>query len=283
MPSVELHKYSKPALWRRMALINWGHPSDPQVYGRMEVDMTMAMNFARKESARTGIRITETHLLLRALALCLKEYPDANVIIRWNRVYSRKRVNIFCQVAVPGERPELSGVLVRDADAKDPAAIAREVQEKAAAIRKGTDRELVRTLRLLDRIPGFFYGPMLRLINFFQYTLNFDLSRFGIPKDPFGGAAVTSLGSLGVSEAYAPLPPITRMPIVVSVGKIEKKPVVRNGQIVIRPMCVLCTTFDHRMMDGYRAAKLAKYVKRYLADPEKYEVKTPMTTSTADE
>jgi pyruvate/2-oxoglutarate dehydrogenase complex dihydrolipoamide acyltransferase (E2) component len=283
MPSVELHKYSKPALWRRMALVNWGYPSDPQVYGRMEVEMTGALEYIRRESERTGISITVTHLILRAMALCMKAYPDVNVLIRWNRVYLRKRINIFCQVAVPGKKPELLGVLVRDADAKDVAAIAREIKEKAAAIRNGTDRELVRTLRMLDRIPGFLYGPALRLVNFFQYTLNVDLGRFGIPRDPFGGAAVTDLGSLGVSEAFAPLPPITRMPIVVSVGKVEEKPVVREGQIVIRPVCVLCLTFDHRMMDGYRAGKVVKFVKRYLADPEKIETPAQPPVSVPEE
>jgi pyruvate dehydrogenase E2 component (dihydrolipoamide acetyltransferase) len=237
----------------------------------MEVDMTRALQYARRESERSEVRVTATHLLLRAVGLCMKKYPDTNVLIRWNRIYLRRRANVFCQVAVPGRRPELLGVLVRDADQKDPAAIAREVREKSAAIRKGTDGELLRTLRMLDRIPGFLYGPALRWINFLQYTLNLDLSRLGVPQDPFGGAAVTSLGSLGVSEAFAPLPPITRIPVVVSVGKIEERPVVREGQIVVRPTCVICTTFDHRMMDGYRAGKLAKFVKGYLADPEKYE------------
>jgi pyruvate/2-oxoglutarate dehydrogenase complex dihydrolipoamide acyltransferase (E2) component len=271
MPSVELLRYAKPAMWRKMALVNWGCPSDPQVYGRMEVEMTRALDYIRRESERSGFHITVMHLLLRAMALCMKAYPDVNVIIRWNRVYLRKRIHIFCQVTIPGKRPELLGILVRDADTKDVAAIAREIKEKAAAIRSGADRELLHTLQMLDRIPGFLYGPALRLVNFFQYTLNFDLSRFGIPKDPFGGAAVTDLGSLGVSEAYAPLPPITRMPIVVSLGKVEEKPVVEEGQIVVRPVCVICLTFDHRMMDGYRAGKVAKFVKRYLADPEKFE------------
>jgi hypothetical protein len=122
---------------------------------------------------------------------------------------------------------------------------------------------------MLDKTPSFLYRLVLRVIEFFQYTLNLNLSRFGIPQDPFGGAGVTSVGSLGMPEAFAPLSPITRMPIVISVGKVEEKPVVRDGSIVIRPMCVLCATLDHRIMDGYLAAKLAKFVTRCLADPER--------------
>jgi len=271
MPNVQLHPYSKPAMWRKMAVVNWRHPTDPQIYARMEVDMTKALEYARQLSERRGISITTTHILLRATALCLKEYPEANAIVRWNRIYVRKRINVFCHVAIPGKKPDLSGVLVRDADTKDLVAIAQELKEKVTAIRRGTDPELARTKALLDRIPSFLYRLVLRVIDFLQYTLNLDLSRLGIPPDPFGGAGVTSIGSLGMSEAFAPLSPITRMPIVLSVGKVEEKPVARDGNVVIRPVCVLCATLDHRIMDGYLAAKLAKFVTRYLADPERYE------------
>ena len=65
--------------------------------------------------------------------------------------------------------------------------------------------------------------------------------------------------------------PITRAPLVISVGRVEDRPVVRGGQIVARPMLVLCATFDHRVMDGLMAGKLAKSVVRYLSDPARYE------------
>jgi len=271
MPNVELNKYSRPAAWRKMSLVNWRHPSDPQVYARSEVDMSRALEYARKESERAGLTITPTHLVIRALGLCFQEYPDANAIIRWGRIYARKRINIFCHVAIPGKRPDLSGVILRDVETKNPVAIARELKEKVKAVRSGADQDFARTKRTLDTIPGFFYRPVLRLIEFLQYTLNLNLSFLGIPQDPFGGALVTSVGSVGVSEAFAPLSPLTRAPIVVSVGKVADKPVVRDGAIVIRPICVLCATFDHRIMDGLMAGKLAKFVGRYLGDPQEYE------------
>jgi len=45
----------------------------------------------------------------------------------------------------------------------------------------------------------------------------------------------------------------------------------RDGAVVIRPICVLCATFDHRIMDGLMAGKLAKFVGRYLGNPQEYE------------
>jgi hypothetical protein len=195
-------------MWRKMAVVNWGDAVDPQVYARAEADMGKALEYAWKESQRAGVQITPTHLVLRAVALCLKKHPDAHAVIRWNRVYLRKRVNVFCHVLIPGKKPDLSGVILRDADTKDMVAIARELREKVKAVRKGTDAELARSRRMLDRIPSFLYRIVLRLVCFLQYTLNLNLTRLGIPQDPFGGAAVTSVGSFGIPEAFAPLSPI---------------------------------------------------------------------------
>ncbi len=50
MPNVELQRYSRPSMWRKMSFANWNDARDPQVYGRVEVDMQAAMDFAHAES-----------------------------------------------------------------------------------------------------------------------------------------------------------------------------------------------------------------------------------------
>ena len=44
-------------------------------------------------------------------------------------------------------------------------------------------------------------------------------------------------------------------------------PVVRDGQIVIRPMMNLCLTADHRVVDGVMACKFMKRVVELLENP----------------
>ncbi|MCR4413043.1 MAG: 2-oxo acid dehydrogenase subunit E2, partial [Thermoguttaceae bacterium] len=58
---------------------------------------------------------------------------------------------------------------------------------------------------------------------------------------------------------------------VVAVGRVEEKPVVRDGLVVVRPVCVLCATFDHRVIDGRLAGRLARAVVGYLGDPGRWE------------
>jgi 2-oxoglutarate dehydrogenase E2 component (dihydrolipoamide succinyltransferase) len=49
---------------------------------------------------------------------------------------------------------------------------------------------------------------------------------------------------------------------------IQERPVVRDGQVVIRPMMYLALSYDHRLIDGREAVNFLKLVKQYLEDPE---------------
>ena len=50
-------------------------------------------------------------------------------------------------------------------------------------------------------------------------------------------------------------------------GKIEEKPVVRQGKVVIRSVLPLTGTFDHRIVDGMQIGKLARSIKRNFRKP----------------
>ncbi len=64
--------------------------------------------------------------------------------------------------------------------------------------------------------------------------------------------------------------PILNAPQVGILGmhKIESRPVVVNGQIVIRPMMYLALSYDHRLVDGREAVQFLVKVKQLIEDPE---------------
>ncbi len=76
---------------------------------------------------------------------------------------------------------------------------------------------------------------------------------------------ISSLGKLGGVLAT----PIINFPEVAIVGvhKIEEKPAVRNGQIVIRHLMNLSISVDHRLADGWDGAMFLQDVKTLLEDP----------------
>jgi pyruvate dehydrogenase E2 component (dihydrolipoamide acetyltransferase) len=76
---------------------------------------------------------------------------------------------------------------------------------------------------------------------------------------------ITSLGKEGGILAT----PIINWPEVAILGihKIEKRPVVRNDQVVIRDMMYLSCTFDHRVIDGHVGAAFVQAVRNSLEHP----------------
>ena len=54
---------------------------------------------------------------------------------------------------------------------------------------------------------------------------------------------------------------------VLGLHRIEDRPVVRNGQIVIRPMMYIALSYDHRLIDGREAVTALKTIKEAIEEP----------------
>lgn len=54
---------------------------------------------------------------------------------------------------------------------------------------------------------------------------------------------------------------------ILGMHKIQERPVVENGQIVIRPMMYLALSYDHRIVDGREAVRTLVTIKECLEDP----------------
>ncbi len=76
---------------------------------------------------------------------------------------------------------------------------------------------------------------------------------------------ITSLGPLGgiVTTPVVNYPEVA----IVGVNKVVERPVVREGQIVVRSIMNLSSSFDHRIVDGLRAATFVQALRSYLEAP----------------
>jgi pyruvate dehydrogenase E2 component (dihydrolipoamide acetyltransferase) len=113
-------------------------------------------------------------------------------------------------------------------------------------------------------------GPLLKTAAFLTQDLGLDLRRVGIPFDQFGSAMVTNVGMFGLPHGFAPLVPFARTPILATIGAVMDKPVAVDGRVEIRPMLTVGATFDHRLLDGYQAGKLAKRFREVVEDPGRF-------------
>ena len=81
-----------------------------------------------------------------------------------------------------------------------------------------------------------------------------------------GTFTITSVGAFGGMFAT----PIINHPevAILGVNRIHDRPVVRNGDIVVRKMLYLSSSFDHRILDGAVAARWTTALKQILEAPE---------------
>lgn len=77
---------------------------------------------------------------------------------------------------------------------------------------------------------------------------------------------ITNYGVIGASYGT----PIINYPevAILGMGKIEDRPLVKEGQIVIRRILPLSLAFDHRVIDGVEAARFMNSVIEHLEDPD---------------
>ena len=271
MPNLELSQKHDLSSFRRIAIGTWRQAYDCQVYGSMTLPMGEAMRYLEEFRAKTGRRLTVTHLMAKAMAAVFEAMPDANAVLRFNRIYVRKRIGVFFQVAMEDEETgqiDLSGATIHDAEQKSLYDLLDEFEAQVAKVRAHKDEQLENTRSMFKRIPYFLLHRVLNTISFLSFTLNLDLRRFGIPQDPFGSVMVTNVGSLGLEEAYVPLVPYSRVPIVVATGAVTKVPRVGPDDTVeVQQVMRVFATFDHRILDGTHAARMSKVLRAWFADP----------------
>lgn len=256
--------------WRKIAAATWSHPNDPQIYGDLEIDATPLLEFIDEAQRVTGVKLTITHMVGKAIGYALVEHPELNVRLYRGHFVPRESVDIFFIVSAEAGA-ELSGVKVVNTDKKAVVDIAKELADRAGRIRTGTDEEFGKTKSMLAGTPTRLLHLSMRVAAWITTDRDKDLKKRGLPRQPFGSAMITSVGMFGIQHAYAPLSPYYRIPFLVLVGEVTDKPVVVDGEIVVRPMLTLAATMDHRYVDGFHAARLARHVREYCAEPKRFE------------
>ena len=246
--------------WRVTSAAIYTTPTDSRVYGTLDIDVTAAVKFMR-ERREAGQKITMVHLATAVLARAVAfDVPEMNCFIRRGAVVGRERLDVMVPVAMGGEG--VTSVIVRDAHARTVSSIAEEIRTRADAARKGDEMKAARNKYLLNRIPWPLRRPVFRLLKWITVDMGLEIKALGLSAHSFGSFVVSDIGSHGLATGMTALMPAAKVPAVIVLGKVEEKPVVRQGEIVIRTILPLTGTFDHRIVDGAQIGKLARGIKR---------------------
>jgi len=85
-------------------------------------------------------------------------------------------------------------------------------------------------------------------------------------EDMSGGTFTISNGGVFGSLLSTPILNAPQTAIL-GMHKIQERPVVIDGQIVVRPMMYLALSYDHRLIDGQEAVRFLVTIKELLEDP----------------
>ncbi len=204
------------------------HQTTAPVTLTREVDAERLVEARGALSVRLGLSVPFDALFVKVLAAALRERPDLNATIEKDEILVLDDVDVGFAVAVSGPRGSILFVPVIRS------ADTRSLQEVAASVRELSDRARNGQLK---------------------------------PDDMAGGTiTITNLGAYGV-DGFTPIinPPQSA---ILGIGRIQARPVIRDGVLVAGQTCVLSLTFDHRVTDGVPAAQLLDAVARRLNDQE---------------
>jgi pyruvate dehydrogenase E2 component (dihydrolipoamide acetyltransferase) len=126
---------------------------------------------------------------------------------------------------------------------------------------------------MLSSIPWPFRTWLFNLYKLVTIDWGFSFPGLNLSSDSFGSYVISNIGTLGLDSGYGALLPSSNVSIVLIIGKVYKKPVVINDEIVIRKILNLSATLDHRVVDGSHGGKLFRYIRKLAKNPELLDLK----------
>ncbi len=253
---------------RKVAVASWRPSKDGRLYGRLVLDAGAALRYVAELRASSGVPVTLTPLVVRAVAQAQREVPEAAARIVLGRVVPYPSIDVTAAVDVDDGR-DLGPTKVRAADTLTVLEIARLLAAGAARLRSGGDPEFERSsawMRRVRWVPTPALRPGFAVVSLLAGGLGWPA--FGQRGFPLGSALVSNVGTLGLDEGFlAPLP-WARTPLHVLVGRVRDAPAVVAGAVVVRPQLVITATADHRLLDGAHAGRVARVLRRVLENPQ---------------
>lgn len=251
---------------RKLAIATWGAPREGNIYGRLELDTEQVTRYLAWLRASSGEKVTLTAFVGACVARALAQTPSLNGRIWLGRYRPHETVALSFLVALE-DGGDLGKAKIEGADAMDPGAIAAQLRQMATRLHTGKDEAFNKSKGAINLLPTWVLRPMLRFIGWLGSCGGFSIPALGVEPYPFGTAIITSVGMLGIDEGLVPPTPFAHVPLYVCVGAEREVPANWEGELCLRPRLVVTATVDHRFVDGFQLATLAKLMRELFACP----------------
>lgn len=206
-----------------------------QLSSAWESDITDLMatraKFVERQDA-LGTKVSVNAFLIKAMAYAIKQVPIANACREGDDIVVFENINMGIAMSLPGNSEYESGLVV---------AVLRNVE------RMGLVEIDIEMKALFERVRG---GKGTR--------------------EDTTGSTITLSSTAGIAPPGMTTTPVLNLPNAALVGPSTpvKRPVVHNGDVVVRTMLPVSFTFDHCLLDGEPAARFMSAMHDALENPE---------------
>lgn len=245
-------------------------PADPTMVWGTDVPADELHSYIQRCNAAGNVLISPAHVLLQAVGRALAKFPHLNCRV------IRRRVHRFCDVSLraisyDARRGEVEMVLLKQADTLSLAEIARAMWRNQRKTAKGDSLEHD-DRRVIRRLPNFALRWALSAHRWLDRNVRLPSIRLNrLSNAP---VVVNYLGFTGAPPMRmykASSFPGESSHLSVTLGAIEQRPIVRDGELAVGRVAPIFVRGDHRLTDAYLLAKFVAAVRDNLANPSAME------------
>lgn len=207
------------------------------------------------------------HLLLLAIGRTLHEHPRLNRYVAGRRHYQRAEVTLAFAMKprLDAEAP-LSVLKLTVAPDETFDGLAARIRERVSRGRGGERSASDREASLFTRLPAPLVELGVRLFHALD-ALGLAPAAMVRPDPMYASVFVANLGSVGLDAAWHHLYEHGTCPIFVTLGRVQRLPIVVGDRVEAREAVRLRYTYDERIEDGLYAAQALAQLEARLADP----------------
>lgn len=225
------------------------------MYGLLEVDVTVVKRFIEDYKARTGELLSFTGYLVLCLAHAVDEYKMVQTYRKGGKqlvVFDDVNVGIMIERKI-GEKRVLMGEVIAGANHKTYRDIHQQIRAAQSTMPApdGRASSWVQSALLLPWPLSRLAGAVLRTVLGYNPTIAVSMA---------GTVGVTSVGMFGEGQGGWGIAP-TMHSLDLIVGSTAWKPAVVEGRIEPREILNLTVVFDHDVIDG---APAARFTRRFV-------------------
>ena len=261
---------NKENIPKKINYTSWSNPYDPQTYTTLRLDITKILPYLKKKEEEIKVHLTPTIFTIKLMSIVLKKYPEVYGYIKFGIYDTKEGVDICCLVEVGGGK-ELANTTIIDCEKKNFQEIQKEFEKNVKSLKSRKNKDQNLKMKIFKLIPTFITGPFTQIVSYLS-SIGIKIDAVRLKKFEFGSCVITSIGSLGIDDSYAPIPPLTFAPLLLTLCKMYHVNKINEENIMEkRTYLRMNFTADYRFFNPKTASSLFKDIHFYGEDPEKFE------------